>query len=84
MGAKVMPPLVLFQTPPDAVPTTTWVQSLSSASIDEMRPIWLALPMFRQRRSLMSRSSSGWAASELAIHSARQSATANWLRIFML
>src|SRR5258708_4240295 len=61
MDVQVVPPLTDLNTPPEAVPTTTCVQSLSRASIAAMRLFKLALPMLRQWASLMRPSSSDWA-----------------------
>jgi hypothetical protein len=47
IGVQLVPALVDLNTPPDALPTTTCEKSFSSASIAEMRPIRLALPMLR-------------------------------------
>src|SRR5215203_5886353 len=51
MVVHVVPALMDFHTPPDADPTTTCAKSDSSASMEEMRPIRLALPTFRHLRS---------------------------------
>jgi hypothetical protein len=68
-GRQVVPPLVVFQTPPLAVPTYTMLGSPGTPSTSVARPIMLAGPMLRNasRESTVVSTAgrgAGWAPSE--------------------
>src|SRR6267142_4760079 len=60
MGSQVVPLLVVFQTPPDAVPTYTMFGLLSTTAKSSIRPPIVAGPISRNFRVLSLSVGFGW------------------------
>src|SRR2546426_1723081 len=62
IGSHVVPLLVVFQTPPEAVPTYTMFGLLSTTAKSSMRPPMVAGPISRNSRLLNLSVGFGWSA----------------------
>src|SRR6266853_50287 len=62
IGSHVVPLLVVFQTPPEAVPTYTMLGLLSTTAKSSMRPPIVAGPISRNSRFLNLSVGLGWSA----------------------
>ena len=62
IGSQVVPLLVVFQTPPEAVPTYTMFGLLSTTAKSSMRPPIVAGPISRNSRFLNLSVGLGWSA----------------------
>src|SRR6266404_5368177 len=62
IGSHVVPLLVVFQTPPEAVPTYTMLGLLSTTAKSSMRPPIVAGPISRNSRFLNLSAGLGWSA----------------------